>query len=154
MSLFSSLPSEILIQILGDDGLSNADAARLRRVCRLFNDHAFYRKIVFNVDAVSHSPWKFARQMLFYDAELCKKCFSFVVRWDWNIVRRWTPVESWEWTEVEKTRIVGICEQWVFGEESGVRGNILKGRNSEALLPLLLCYTPNLRSLNLGDSRG
>lgn len=161
MSLFSSLPSETLVQILCDDGLSNADTASLRRVCKRFKHHAFYRKIVFRADAVSHSPWKLARRMLFHDAELGEKCTSFVVQWKWNTVERGINVENWKWTEEEQARIKDICEQWGFHTDipaspripSYLR-DVLQGRNSEALLPLLLCYTPNLKSLNIGNLEG
>ncbi|KAF3165548.1 hypothetical protein TWF751_009104 [Orbilia oligospora] len=67
---------------------------------------------------------------------------------DWKIDKEhWT--KDWAWTGLEREKISALCKKWDINEKT--KSIILGGKNSEALLPLLLYLTPNLKSLDLGE---
>ncbi|KAF3279003.1 hypothetical protein TWF132_000794 [Orbilia oligospora] len=81
--------------------------------------------------------------------DLAKRSYKRLV----NIVDEsedtWT--KPWFWTTAEQSKLeTPICYKYRFTDET--RLNILHlCRNSESLLPLLLYFTPNLKSLDLGN---
>ncbi|EPS38151.1 hypothetical protein H072_8157 [Dactylellina haptotyla CBS 200.50] len=150
-----ALPSEILIEIITSDCLSDTDIVRLERVCTLFRDiihdqiyNSARRKYTFRVDALSHPTWRLARYLL-KKPQLGEQFGEITLQWERRVAAdesTWTT--DWEWTDEEVPSINDICAKWDINEETRV--NVLKGKNSEALLPFLLCFTPNLKSLDLG----
>ncbi|KAF3922294.1 hypothetical protein ABW20_dc0107446 [Dactylellina cionopaga] len=60
--------------------------------------------------------------------------------------RVWT--RRWEWTPDEVDAIKRVAKTWKLS--AGNVTAIFAGINSEALIPLLLCFTPNLESLDMG----
>ncbi|KAK6523845.1 hypothetical protein TWF281_001813 [Arthrobotrys megalospora] len=155
MPSITSLPTEITLQILKDNGLTPTDLANCAQTCHRFRDvFATYSKdfkidYTFQVDHTSQSGWKLIRCLLL-DPALGDRIQSLKITWHRR--RRqdkstWTL--KWHWTDDELSQILAVCEKWKLKESS--YGAIKFGLNSEALLPLLLCYTLNLESLDVGD---
>ncbi|TGJ67496.1 hypothetical protein EYR41_006625 [Orbilia oligospora] len=77
---------------------------------------------------------------------------SITVEWHRRVAKSedtWT--KPWFWTTAEQSKLeTPICYKYRFTDET--RLNILHlCRNSESLLPLLSYFTPNLKSLDLGN---
>ncbi|EGX54132.1 hypothetical protein AOL_s00004g165 [Orbilia oligospora ATCC 24927] len=151
-----ALPNEILAKIFGDNDLSDVDISRSIQVCKLFKENIqkfVGQKLTFAVDDISHSGWRFARCLL-RNPEIGEHFANMTVEWhrrnwsDWKIDKEhWT--KDWAWTGLEREKISALCKKWDINEKT--KSIILGGKNSEALLPLLLCLTPNLKSLDLGE---
>ncbi|KAK6523738.1 hypothetical protein TWF281_001710 [Arthrobotrys megalospora] len=148
-----SFPNEILAKILGDECLSNGDLASAEGTCQLFRaniqEYLTCRRYTFRVDATNHPTWKLIRHLL-KNPKLAERFTHIIVEWERRIATdssTWTS--DWEWSSKERTRIEKLCQTWDI--QGKTKSNILKGKNSEALLPLLLCFTPNLKSLDLGN---
>ncbi|KAK6330924.1 hypothetical protein TWF718_003119 [Orbilia javanica] len=152
MASLNAVPTEVLIQIFNDEVLDSGDLARCARACSRFRNIIYYSgscglEFVFEVDNLNHSAWKFAKQLLLnpQSGQRIRK-----IRLTWHRrQRRWpeTWTEAWYWTEYQLSQIYDICEEWKI---RSVYPAIRDGFNSEALLPLLLCFTTNLKSLDLG----
>ncbi|KAK6527184.1 hypothetical protein TWF281_010376 [Arthrobotrys megalospora] len=153
-----ALPNEILAKIFSDQVLSDADISRAIQVCKAFKGNiqeCAGRRLTFVVDAASHPGWKFARCLL-RTPDIGEHFVGITVEWDrrnwmlWKdqkIKKVWTA--DWVWTEPEREQISTICNEWDITEQT--ISLILGGRNSEALLPLILCFTTKLKSLDLGN---
>ncbi|KAK6506408.1 hypothetical protein TWF506_011318 [Arthrobotrys conoides] len=155
-----SLPNEILVQIFRNKSLSNKDLTNAQLACRLFKDNiesfvTSNRHYIFRVDEVSQPTWKLIRHLI-NNPELKSghQIVSITVKWHRRIAKSedtWT--KSWFWRESEIQELKSLCYKYEFTDE--IKHNILHGgKNSEALLPLLLRFTPNLRSLDLGNIDG
>ncbi|KAF3185366.1 hypothetical protein TWF788_004686 [Orbilia oligospora] len=144
-----TIPNEILLQIF--DNLHLRDLSRAKRTCKHFNTIGKLvtnLNIKFYVDAPNQTAWKLIRSIL-ADNTLGEKISRILVCWRRrNVNRRKTLTKYWQWTDVEKEAIIDACLLWCLTD--GTRDAILAGVNSEALLPLLLCYTTRIKSLKLG----
>ncbi|KAF3922231.1 hypothetical protein ABW20_dc0100414 [Dactylellina cionopaga] len=148
-----SFPHEILSKIFSDSCLSNGDLGRAEGTCKLFQANIreyvdSHRRYIFRVDALGHPTWRLVRRLL-KDPTLGERFVDITVKWERRIAadsRTWTS--DWEWNKKETIRIEKICKTWEISQETKL--NIMTGKNSEALLPLLLCFTSNLKSLDLG----
>ncbi|KAF3187314.1 hypothetical protein TWF788_002236 [Orbilia oligospora] len=149
-----SLPNEILSQILRDECLSNGDLGRAECTCRLFQANiqeyiAPRRRYTFWVDAVDQPAWRLVRHLL-VNPKLGEQFVEINVKWKRRMAgdkETWT--KDWKWKRKEVSRIRKLTTRWKMNTRTAY--NILRGKNSEALLPLLLCFTPNLKSLDLGN---
>ncbi|KAF3201751.1 hypothetical protein TWF106_002720 [Orbilia oligospora] len=151
-----TLPNEILAKIFGDNHLSDVDTSRLIQVCKLFkgNIQKFVgQKFTFTVDDISHSGWRFVRCLL-RNPEIGEPFVDITVKWDrrnwklWKYDKKpWTT--DWIWSESEKIQISTLCDKWGINENT--KSVVLGGKNSEALMSLILCFTPNLKALDLGE---
>ncbi|KAK6339397.1 hypothetical protein TWF718_008816 [Orbilia javanica] len=153
MAPITSLPTEILLEVFKDTGLTATDLCRCSSTCRKFRDIAgltnFTVDYVFKVDHTSQSGWKLIRCLLL-NPKLGERIRSLQLSWHRRRRRddtTWTL--KWDWTEEELAGIAEICKRWKLNES--LYTAIKYGLNSEALLPLLLCLTPNLVSLDVGD---
>lgn len=153
MPSICSLPTEILLQIFSDEEISTADLFSCARTCQLFNGIASQCKISYNfrVDHPSQSTWKLLQhlQHLIRNPKVGERFRSVNITW-----HRRRPCKPktwalrWKWNEEEQQEITCICKKWGI---SDVTEHIRKGWNSEALVPLLLCFTPKLESLDYGE---
>ncbi|KAK6523166.1 hypothetical protein TWF694_006061 [Orbilia ellipsospora] len=149
-----ALPQELLLDIF--QRLDYADLARSKRVSKQFNKIAEcipLTSYTFKIDHVNHSAWKFISYII-RNPDVGKQLKQFRVEWHRRIAtdkRTWT--EQWKWSpgDLELLEIIkeNTLEAEIFG--SALWEVIEDGINSEALLPLLLYYTENLESLDLGD---
>ncbi|KAK6508585.1 hypothetical protein TWF506_010669 [Arthrobotrys conoides] len=151
-----TLPNEILAKIFGDNDLCDVDISRAIQVCKLFKENIqgfVGQKLTFIVDTASHLGWRFVRCLL-RTPEIGEHFIDITIEWDRRNWKRWRYdrkpwTADWVWTELEKQQIVALCHQWEINENT--KSLILGGKNSEALLPLILCFTPNLKALDLGE---
>ncbi|KAK6517318.1 hypothetical protein TWF281_003976 [Arthrobotrys megalospora] len=141
----ANLPSEILFKIFDNNYLSSADIARSQQVCKLFKHHAVHRVFTFRVGAPSLSPWKLASRIIFDGIGV--DCTGIVIRWEYIGPRTFSRDSNWSWTDDEIKHIKEICDTWGFFGD--VKANILKGSSSISLLPLVLRFTPRLKSVEL-----
>ncbi|KAF3172711.1 hypothetical protein TWF225_010000 [Orbilia oligospora] len=150
-AIILSLPNEILSNIFKDRCLSNADLTRLQLTCGLFRDNIQQqtsRRYTFRVDAQGHPTWRLIRSLL-KNPKLGERFGEITVRWerrDASNKETWT--EKWSWEKDEFEKIDDLCEKWCIDDHT--QRSIGGGMNSEALLPLLLVYTTNLKTLDLG----
>ncbi|KAK6502281.1 hypothetical protein TWF506_002864 [Arthrobotrys conoides] len=153
MASLTRFPTEVLIQIFNDKSLDPSDFARCARTCKRFRDVIYYSGSCgldynFQVDHTSQSAWKFTRVLL-ANPQAGQRIRKIEVTWHRRHRRfknTWTKI--WNWTEEELSKIYDICEQWKI---RSVYPAIRDGFNSEALLPLILCCTSDLKVLNIGD---
>ncbi|EGX43601.1 hypothetical protein AOL_s00215g337 [Orbilia oligospora ATCC 24927] len=147
-----SLPNEILSNIFNDRCLSNADLTRLQLTCSLFRDNIEQqtsRRYTFRVDAQGHPTWRLIRSLL-KNPKLGERFSEITVRWERrNASNKETWTETWSWERDEIEKIHDLCEKWCIDDRT--QRCIGYGINSEALLPLLLVFTTNLKSLDLGN---
>ncbi|KAK6354326.1 hypothetical protein TWF730_008733 [Orbilia blumenaviensis] len=150
-----SMPFEILFEIFSQTLLTVDDNARLQRVCKTFQPAAQAAKGLsyhFRVDAFRFEPWRFFRYLL-QNPEIGQKITQIDVSWERRDVKNiltWT--NRWSWDEEERVKIQTLI---FFAKKKSFATTIetaLKGFNSEALLPLLLLFTPNLEHLDMGDT--
>ncbi|KAK6355773.1 hypothetical protein TWF718_000154 [Orbilia javanica] len=152
MASLATLPAEILIQIFENKILTPIDLASCSKTCiRFTNIISLNIKLhyTFRVDYFTQSAWKLIRCLLI-NPQIGERFKKISVAWHRRERRddnTWTW--KWDWTQDELIKIYDICEYW--GLE-GVYSAIEDGLDSEALLPLLLCLTPNLESLDLGNA--
>ncbi|KAK6532823.1 hypothetical protein TWF281_006995 [Arthrobotrys megalospora] len=160
MAPITSLPMELLIEILSQDILTNEDVASASLVCHRFNAAAQSspgRPYDFKVDTHSHHTWKLIRCLL-YNPDLGNRFTSITVNWAARValnnlsgVRGRPP--TWTWNEYETSKIKEIGQK--NGQEYGIFkelvDEILAGEDSESLLPFLLFFTPKLERLDLGS---
>ncbi|KAF3111572.1 hypothetical protein TWF103_003516 [Orbilia oligospora] len=153
MTTITVLPTEVLLEVFGlldIEPLTNA-----KRVCKQFR--AVIRMIplrsyTLRIDEPNHSMWKFTRFLL-SDPKAGSQITDLTVEW----CRRepadpdtWT--DKWEWTEEDLGMMKGLEETVIDKYLTPKTYVAIKGGvNSEALLPLILCFTENLESLDLGD---
>ncbi|KAK6523843.1 hypothetical protein TWF281_001811 [Arthrobotrys megalospora] len=150
MASICLFPTEIFLQIFSDEAVTSADLASYARTCRLFRDITPQCRIhyTFKVDHPSQSTWKLIRRLL-ESPEIGERFRSINVTWHRRRPRKpRTWALEWKWSHQEQKQIKSICEK--YGILDDVFNAILKGWNSESLLPLLLCFTPRLESLDYG----
>ncbi|KAK6534992.1 hypothetical protein TWF281_006291 [Arthrobotrys megalospora] len=153
MASIASLPTELLTQILNDEVLTSADLACCAQTCSWLRDFIYSEQCnveyTFQVDHISQSPWKLIRCLLI-NPKVGERFRKILITWHRRRIQRsktWTL--RWYWTYDELIDIYDTCEKW--GLTASIYPVIRDGLNSEALLPLLLCYTTKLESLDLGD---
>ncbi|KAF3316964.1 hypothetical protein TWF173_000969 [Orbilia oligospora] len=144
------IPNEILLEIFNN--LHLQDLSRAKRTCKRFNTIGKLvtnLNIKFYIDAPNQTAWKLIRSIL-ADNTLGGKISRISIRWRRREAElRKSLTKYWQWTDVEKKAIGDTCLFWCLAD--GTRDAIISGVNSEALLPLLLCYTTRIKSLNLGE---
>ncbi|EPS41896.1 hypothetical protein H072_4130 [Dactylellina haptotyla CBS 200.50] len=146
----TTLPIEILSEIFCET--SSFDFENIKRTCKLFHSIAqrcHPRICIFKVDAAGHPAWRMIRPLL-KEPKPAEHIREIKVEWHRrNLTGHGaTGTEQWEWTpdEITKIRTVSATSK-IYPHTTDA---ILAGINSEALLPFLLCLTPNLESLDLG----
>ncbi|KAF3182486.1 hypothetical protein TWF225_006404 [Orbilia oligospora] len=149
MASLTTLPTELLTQILTDQTLTTIDisncALTSRRLYNLTADRK--TKYTFHIDHRSQSTWKLITCIL-SNPRIGHRIHRIIVTWhrrNPHKPKSWTP--QWLWKSQELEQIKSICEK--HGMEF-LYPVIEDGFNSEALLPFLLCLTPNLQSLDFG----
>ncbi|KAK6503871.1 hypothetical protein TWF481_008874 [Arthrobotrys musiformis] len=155
MTQITVLPSEILLQIFGE--IDIADIYNLKRTCRLFNEISSRSRhtCLFKVDAPGHPTWKLLKYLL-RNQHVGKQITEIHVEWhrcglgENDLFGR----GQWTWTDREIGKIHDICEGVSSSTTNPLKCAIIGGINSEALLPLLLILTPNLKYLDLGIVNG
>ncbi|KAK6498685.1 hypothetical protein TWF481_011263 [Arthrobotrys musiformis] len=153
MKSITSFPTEILLQIFKDDGLTPTDLARCAQTCRKIRDITdladFKIDYVFKVDHTSHAGWRLIRCILL-NPQTGERIKSLKLEWfRRQRLDKTTWTLKWSWTDDELSQISKICEKHKL--DKAVYTAIKHGLNSEALLPLLLCFTTNLEALDVGD---
>ncbi|KAF3912548.1 hypothetical protein ABW20_dc0110294 [Dactylellina cionopaga] len=152
MAVITSLPVEILFQIFTDNSVASvSDNAHIRRVCRLFDAIAQPIPTIytFKVDTATHLPWKLARHLLVHP-KIAERFKEIRVEWYRRDIdstsQKWS--KRWHWTLEETDKIKELTRAFNLTRKTTTA--ILAGVNSEALLPLLLCFTTTLSSLQMG----
>ncbi|KAK6529782.1 hypothetical protein TWF281_008941 [Arthrobotrys megalospora] len=147
-----SLPTETLLDIFNRDVFSTMeDIAKLKPVCRRFHEIAEAckgLKYTFRVDTLTQPTWRFMRSLLL-NPKLGEQISEINVIWERRDVlnyKTWTAV--WPWTKEERLKLFELGEKWQLYDGNAKAAAL--GVNSEALLPILLCFTPNLVFLDLG----
>ncbi|RVD81819.1 uncharacterized protein DFL_009666 [Arthrobotrys flagrans] len=153
MASITTFPPEILLQIFKDDNLTPTDLARCSQTCHKFHDLTslpdFKIDYTFRVDHPSHSGWRLIRCLLLNPAP-GERIQTLRLAWHRRCRRdksTWTL--KWHWTEEELSKISEICKRRNLN--TSLYPAIKLGLNSESLLPLLLCFTTNLESLDVGN---
>ncbi|KAJ6264695.1 hypothetical protein Dda_0845 [Drechslerella dactyloides] len=151
MTSIFDLPTELLFDIFSGDNLTCADLGRCQQVCKTFRDIIQHCKIdyTFKVDVTAHSAWRLIRCLLI-NPQIGERFKSIKVTWHRRRPMKpktWAAI--WSWTKEEREQIEHLGSEWLTGDT--IRA-IWTGLNSEALLPFLLCFTPNLESLDLGEA--
>ncbi|KAJ6263424.1 hypothetical protein Dda_1987 [Drechslerella dactyloides] len=147
-----NLPSEVLLKIFDGKLLAVADLAAIKQVCKRFNELAPLCRnftYTFAVDAPTHPTYKLVRAIL-RDPQIGLQFSSVAVKWhrrDPEDQATWTQV--WEWTEEEHDKLRTLMSDPLPSDYS--LHAVILGCNSEALLPILLFYTPNVTFLDLGE---
>ncbi|KAF3930266.1 hypothetical protein ABW20_dc0107023 [Dactylellina cionopaga] len=156
MATITTFPTEILLEIFSYIPLYS-DLALVKQTCKLFN--AIVQSIPIHykyyVDHPDQSAYKLIRALL-SNPSIGERLVEIEMEWcrrsgkdlkDPERRRWWTP--RWEWTPEEIEKIEGVSAKWKLTART-IKA-IVAGANSEALLPLLLCFTVNLNSLDMGD---
>ncbi|KAK6352573.1 hypothetical protein TWF730_009397 [Orbilia blumenaviensis] len=150
-----SLPTELLLQIFKCKELSPVDLVRCGRTCRRYHDitnsSEFKIDYTFQVDHISHSGWRLIRCLLLNPA-LGERFQSLQIAWHRRRRRdKTTWTTKWNWTEEELAHISAVLNKWGIDDSGTLYRAIEIGLNSEALIPLLLCFTTTLESLDIGE---
>ncbi|KAK6531830.1 hypothetical protein TWF694_002995 [Orbilia ellipsospora] len=151
MAKITDLPTELLLDIF--QRVDNASVARCRRVCHSFlavANQIHLTSYTLLIDHQNFSAWKFFRSLL-NNHKLGDHLTELKVEW----YRRteepetWTP--KWIWSEED---LVLINKLQKIEQTSTIKPetfDVIKyGGNSEALLPVILCFTNELKSLDMG----
>ncbi|KAK6513770.1 hypothetical protein TWF506_008206 [Arthrobotrys conoides] len=154
MANILTLPNEILLGVFELlDGLS---LAKTKKVCNRFWKVIRQMPVRFyalNIDEPGHSAWKFMRHLL-NNPKAASHITELAVEWnrrDPEDPNTWT--ERWEWAEAELHRMQELEEEIINKYLTPETYEAIKGGvNSEALLPLILCFTENLECLDLGEA--
>ncbi|KAK6362112.1 hypothetical protein TWF730_005809 [Orbilia blumenaviensis] len=148
------LPVETLLQIFSDETFTNAELFNCTMTCKRFCSVASQCPInyTFRVDHPSRPAWKLTRALL-RDPKIGERFRSIQVMWhrrNPRKLRTWTL--QWKWTQEEEAKLRIMFQEWelAIGYECPVAADVIYGVNSEALLPLLLCFTPKLTSFDYG----
>ncbi|KAK6527474.1 hypothetical protein TWF694_004462 [Orbilia ellipsospora] len=165
MAKITNLPVEIISEIIRNS--STLDYHNLKQTCRLFYNIAsqcYPRLCILKIDAVDHSDWKLVRSLL-KTPKLANEIREIRMEWYRRDVNRLeeTTTMQWEWTAEEEAKIKEIAistKLFSADDKETAHGGIyphtlnaiLGGINSESLLPLLLCLTPSLETLDLGTA--
>ncbi|KAK6514042.1 hypothetical protein TWF506_008469 [Arthrobotrys conoides] len=149
MASLTTLPAELLAQILSDPTLTSHDISNCSLISRRLYHFTADRKTKysFHIDHRSQSTWNLITCIL-ANPRIGARIRRIIVTWcrrDPHRPKSWTP--QWLWKSQELEQIKSICEK--YGVEF-LYPVIEDGFNSEALLPFLLCLTPNLESLDMG----
>ncbi|EGX44369.1 hypothetical protein AOL_s00193g97 [Orbilia oligospora ATCC 24927] len=148
MASLATLPVETLLQIFNQ--IPTADRNHCALMCRRLRGiiHSQYGiHCVFQVDHTSRSAWKFIEYLLI-NPSFGERISRIRVTWhrrEWRDGTTWT--QKWYWTPDELVKIRCMCDKWDLGSAYYA---IRDGLNSEACLPLLLCHTTRLVSLDIG----
>ncbi|KAF3907171.1 hypothetical protein ABW21_db0207653 [Orbilia brochopaga] len=151
MASILELPTEILLEIFSDNSLTPEDLARCQQTCRTFRGVTEHLKIdyTFKVDSTTQSTWRLARCLLM-NPNMGNRFRSIKVTWHRRRPRKpRTWASQWHWTLAERKQIEDLTAEWLSSQTIYA---IAAGLNSEAVLPFLLCFTPNLQSLDLGEA--
>ncbi|KAK6520271.1 hypothetical protein TWF506_000549 [Arthrobotrys conoides] len=152
MASLATLPVETLLLIFNQTTTTGQNCCAL--TCRRLHNivYSYYSiDCIFRVDHTSQSAWRFL-ECLLINPSFGGRISKIRVTWhrrQWRDGTTWT--RKWYWTADELVKIRRMCDKW--GLES-VYYAIRDGLNSEALLPLLLCYTTRLESLDIGRISG
>ncbi|KAF3151618.1 hypothetical protein TWF569_003748 [Orbilia oligospora] len=148
MRPFDKLSNELLLQIF--ESLPYSDAAVCALVCKRLHNIFSRTQIedyTVKVDHPSHRAWKLVRCLLINPklGERFKKLsFTYHPR---RCSYRQTWTLQWYWTTEEDAKIEQLCQNW---DISAAYKWIRDGIYGNSIFPLLLCYTTNLKSLDLG----
>ncbi|KAJ6256443.1 hypothetical protein Dda_8944 [Drechslerella dactyloides] len=151
MASLAALPTELLIQIFNQT--NNVDLYSLRQACKRFADIAQIcapPTLVLQIDAPNHQAWKLVRSLIKTQTPI-KQVREVQIEW----YRRATDeqgaaaTKQWTWTRHERDQINRLCFKYGIWDQLALA--ISRGINSEALLPLVLCFTPNIETLDLGE---
>ncbi|KAK6522993.1 hypothetical protein TWF281_002417 [Arthrobotrys megalospora] len=151
MASILALSNELLAKILADESISAADHMKASQVCRRFNQLVERdRKYSLAIDAWSHPTWKLVRRLL-QNPQLGEQIVDITVTWERRMdsFSRTRAPTDWAWTPEEEQKISEMCKEWGINEKT--TRLILGGKNSESLLSLIVCFTPRLKSLDLGN---
>ncbi|KAF3901494.1 hypothetical protein ABW20_dc0104190 [Dactylellina cionopaga] len=144
-----ALSNEILLEVFRY--LSNNDLGLVKRVCSRFDSLealTIKRTYIFQVDAISWPAWRFARHLL-TNPETGKRFTTVNIQWHHRTYDG-SRSRYWKWTADEAEKIIEICEKHKLSET--IKQVVLGGVNSEALLPFVFCFMPNLESLDMGEA--
>ncbi|KAK6509654.1 hypothetical protein TWF481_004385 [Arthrobotrys musiformis] len=162
MAPITSLPAEILLDIFErtiNDPFNphrdtNTDIIHIRLVCRKWRalSHEFaLRYFSIGIDSTNRSLWKLGRCLL-YDTSLAAQIQELIVRWhrrEADIPE--THTKRWKWTREDRERIEFYRKELSSHISSATFDAMLEGVNSESLLPFILCFTTNLKELDLNN---
>ncbi|KAK6363451.1 hypothetical protein TWF730_000882 [Orbilia blumenaviensis] len=147
------LPTEILAEIITSDILSTGDISRCQQVCKLFRDiiqRYAKHEYILQVEHRSQQAWRLARCLLAYP-KLGESFRSITVAWisppQYIVTDSGTELLRWSWTPEEKDKISSFAGS-ILGRQ-GLRA-VYWGVECASLVPLLLCFMPNLKYLDLG----
>ncbi|KAK6356200.1 hypothetical protein TWF718_000571 [Orbilia javanica] len=142
-------PTEILAEIITNETLTPADLGRCEQVCKLFRDivqHYSRRNYILRIGNVSQQTWQLARCLL-VNPKIGERFKSITVAWCIDIMADSGNRLRWTWTQEEKDQISAFAGG-VLGRH-GLR-EVYRGVDCGSLIPLLLCFMPNLEVLDLG----
>ncbi|KAK6515277.1 hypothetical protein TWF506_007621 [Arthrobotrys conoides] len=146
-------PTEILAEILTNEILTLADQHRCQLACKLFRDivqHYSRCDYILRIGHYSQQTWRLVRCLLL-NPKIGERFRSITVTWGRpsyfiNAAGN-EELLRWSWTTEEIDQINAFAGN-VLGH-GGLRG-VFWGVDCGSLIPLLLCYMPNLESLDLG----
>ncbi|KAF3914277.1 hypothetical protein AA313_de0210186 [Arthrobotrys entomopaga] len=148
------LSSEIWLQVFNEPCLSDKDLASAQRTCQRFNtliQRYIYPKRTFTltIDSPKYSCWKLARTLLKRPAlgEQFRHIRLEFRRRDVHYKDTW--FKAWKWQRSDRQHLEATYRLWATVLPYPWRQVVNAGLNSEALLPLILCFTPNLKFLDL-----
>ncbi|RVD84110.1 uncharacterized protein DFL_005878 [Arthrobotrys flagrans] len=145
-------PTEILAEIITNETLTPADLGRCEQVCKLFRDivqHYSRRNYILRIGHPSQQTWRLVRCLL-VNPKIGERFRSITVAWgrpQYIVTDSGTDLLRWIWTPEEKDQISAFAGG-VLGQQ-GLRG-VYWGVDCGSLIPLLVCYMPNLEFLDLG----
>ncbi|RVD84871.1 uncharacterized protein DFL_003208 [Arthrobotrys flagrans] len=148
MHPINKLPNELLVEIF--EYLPLSDTARCAQTCKQFYKIVSKSQIKdYNVkiDHPCHSAWKLIRCLLInpkIGERFQKLTFTYHPR---RCCLRKTWTLQWRWTAEEETELELLCH--VFDITPAYKW-IKNGIYGDSIFPLLLGYTTNLKSLDLG----
>ncbi|KAF3924377.1 hypothetical protein AA313_de0203263 [Arthrobotrys entomopaga] len=147
----TNLPTELLLDIF--QRVDNTSVARCKRVCHVFLSVANQIPLTsytLLIDHLNHSAWKFFRSLL-TNPKLCENLTELNVEWYRRTEELETHTPKWIWSEQDLTLIDKLQKvESTYTIKPKTFEVIKYGGNSEAILPVILCFTPELKSLNLG----
>ncbi|KAK6531152.1 hypothetical protein TWF281_007977 [Arthrobotrys megalospora] len=148
----NEFPTEILAEILTNETLTPADLGRCEQVCKLFCDivqRYTRRNYTLRIGHSSQQSWRLVRCLLL-NPKIGERFRSITVAWgrpQYVQTYSGTKLLQWSWTSEEKDKISAFAGGVL--RVQGLRG-VYWGVDCGSLIPLLLCFMPNLESIDLG----